>query len=368
MTPPADIQRASRALGERGLEAAGRGELHEARRLLTESVELADDDPRYLKALGYCAFAVGDIGSAYHAWRKAEMLLGGRGSLPWVRSLEHGILRVSVDRYNSAVTLAHQEKYREAVTMLDRVLEEIPDFAPAGKAKGLALLGLGDRLGAHTAWMDQRTLVRDDPDFDRLIAAVPVRTASPAAAAVAIPAAALPAAAFAAQPEAAPPAVLPLKLPWRAIGFAAAVVILAAIAFWPRGNSAARRTDSAAAVAPATVAPVVTPPPVIEEKPLAPPPPSQRANFTSRYQQGAAAAHRGDWPRVISYLSPLSELATRESFHPHVLALLTEAYTRTNRSADARRIAFKLIQKYPNSEYITDELREIAGVAEEREK
>lgn len=356
MTPQDDIQRASRALGEGGLEAAARGELHEARRLLSESVELSDDDPRYLKALGYCAFAVGDVAAAYQAWRSAELLLGGRGSLPWVRSLEHGILRVSVDRYNSAVILAKQDKYREAAAMLDRVLEEIPDFAPAGKAKGLALLGLGDRLGAHKAWSDQRELVRDDPDFDRLVAAVPVRDASRSPVAPVAVA------------DVAPTAIKPTKLPVRTIGIALAATILAAIALWPRGRMIGDGADSARAAAPAATPPVVTPPPVVEAKPLAPPPPSQRANFTSRYRQGAAAAHRGDWQRVISYLSPLDQLASREEFHPHVLSLLAEAYTATNRHADARRIAFKLVQKYPNSEYITDELREIAGVAEEREK
>lgn len=381
MLPLQDIQRASRALGEAGLDAAGRGALSEARRLLLESIALSDDDARYLKALGYCAFAVGDVGAAYDAWRRAELLLGGRGSIPWVRSLEHGILRVTVDRYNSAVTLAKQGKYREADAMLDRVLEEVPDFAPAGKAKGIALMGLGDQIGAHRTLSASRHLHVDDPDFDRLLAAAALRPSGRAAEPVVSDTASEFSDAGAGKP-----------FPVRTAAAVAAVIILAAIALWPRGrdddrtagkpgvatsagsgstsnpSTASRsdfggssRSDSPSAARPLQAAEV-------SARATKTPPTSRRSNFTARYRQGEAAAVRGDWARAIVYLSPVGEFGAHEPYHAHVLALLAEGYVSMGRNADARRIAWMLVQKYPDSQYITPELRNIAGTDEEHEK
>ena len=383
MIPLDDIQRASRALGERGLDAAGRGDLHEARRLLLESTQLSDDDPRYLKALGYCAFAVGDVSAAYHAWRKAELLLGGRGSLPWVRSLEHGILRVTVDRYNSAITLARQGKHREAVNMLDRVLEEVPDFVPAGKAKGMCQLALEDRVGAHTTWTKQQELCRDDPDFERLLTGLAFREKRTdreplVAGAVVAPALATPfreprpssgGPVYSATPHEVP-ALRTRTFPWRSIGVISVVLILSAIALWPRGQSTmtARADSTLAVVNPAPVTQAVVIPPAESAARAKAPPPSQRASFTSRYRQGEAAVKSGQWPRAISYLGPIAEFGSREPYHDHVLAMLVQSYQSTGRTADARRTAWMLVQKYPDSQYITDELRQIAGVGEKHEK
>jgi tetratricopeptide (TPR) repeat protein len=144
----------SSALLREGIEAAQKGQFHKASLYFEHSVFTDGSNVAAWEALGLCALALGNLDVTGNAWVAAKSLSGTTPALGWHRSLESGAIARALSTYNRAIEYIREMRFYEALTEIEQVLNELPEFVPGWRAKGLLLARVGRSAEARAAWLD----------------------------------------------------------------------------------------------------------------------------------------------------------------------------------------------------------------------
>jgi tetratricopeptide (TPR) repeat protein len=148
-----------------GAGLARQGKITTAISALETAVTLKRDSWQAWNLLGLCYYRQGKFQLSCSAWGKSLSVMSRENpALGYISDLETESFRKLIDRYNEALNLAKNGRYKRAGDILQRGWQKGPPFVSFANLLGLCRYGHGKRIDALKFWLYSLNLDRDNPD------------------------------------------------------------------------------------------------------------------------------------------------------------------------------------------------------------